>query len=205
MSVENRPQSCRNKEQQIRAAARDLFMAQGYRPTSMDQIAQKADVSKTTLYAYFASKEALFVAMINEEKRRLGLFVPETLPDGPVDAREVLMQMGRGMIRLHCDRAAMGSFRTVLAEACQSPELARTMWAEGPSKFLARTTILMAQLAERAGLKIDDPETAAVHFLALVRGDWHLHILMDRTFVPDPAELEKRLVAAVDFFLMRTA
>jgi TetR/AcrR family transcriptional repressor of mexJK operon len=194
-------ESCRAKVQQIRQAARKLFMENGYRCTSMDQIAQLADVSKTTLYAYFASKEALFIAMVQAEKARLGMFVPSEIPEGAVDARAVLLGVANGIVSLMCDQTLMGTFRSVLAESSHSPQLAEAMWEEGPSKITRQITHLMGQLAERGSLSVDDPATAARHFLALVRGDWHLHTLMDSRFVADRAELDGHIEKALDFFL----
>ncbi|MGH8326678.1 MAG: TetR/AcrR family transcriptional regulator, partial [Steroidobacteraceae bacterium] len=54
------------KQRSIAEAATRLFMAEGYDAVSMDAIARAADVSKATLYAYFASKERLFASLIGE-------------------------------------------------------------------------------------------------------------------------------------------
>lgn len=44
-------------------AADRLFIKHGYRRTSMDEIAVEAGIAKGTLYIYFDSKEALFIAL----------------------------------------------------------------------------------------------------------------------------------------------
>jgi len=49
--------------------ATELFARQGYRKTSMDEVAQHAGVAKGTLYAYFANKIDLLVAAVALEKR----------------------------------------------------------------------------------------------------------------------------------------
>lgn len=46
----------------IRRAASRLFAAQGYADTTVEQIAQAADVSPRTFYRYFGAKEALLVS-----------------------------------------------------------------------------------------------------------------------------------------------
>lgn len=48
----------------IITAAVQLFQHHGYADTTMEQIAQKADIAKGTLYAYFPIKEAIIVAYI---------------------------------------------------------------------------------------------------------------------------------------------
>jgi AcrR family transcriptional regulator len=60
----------RDREQSILDAAGQVF-ARGYHGASMDQIASLADVSKPMLYAYFGSKEGLYVAYVDRTGREL--------------------------------------------------------------------------------------------------------------------------------------
>jgi AcrR family transcriptional regulator len=60
----------RAREQSILDAAGQVF-ARGYRAASMDEIAGLADVSKPMLYAYFGSKEGLYVAYVDRTGREL--------------------------------------------------------------------------------------------------------------------------------------
>jgi AcrR family transcriptional regulator len=58
------------REQSILDAAGQVF-ALGYHGASMDEIAGLADVSKPMLYAYFGSKEGLYVAYVDRTGREL--------------------------------------------------------------------------------------------------------------------------------------
>ncbi len=54
----------RNKQrvkQRIISAASELFKTRGYHPTTMDDIAEKAEISRGTLFNYFPSKETLLL------------------------------------------------------------------------------------------------------------------------------------------------
>lgn len=51
---------------ELTAAALELFIANGYAATRLEDVAAHAGVSKGTLYLYFESKEALFKAVIRE-------------------------------------------------------------------------------------------------------------------------------------------
>ncbi|MFA6311508.1 MAG: TetR/AcrR family transcriptional regulator [Sterolibacterium sp.] len=51
---------------ELTAAALALFVERGFAATRLDDIAERAGVSKGTLYLYFDSKEALFKAVIRE-------------------------------------------------------------------------------------------------------------------------------------------
>lgn len=52
------------REPQILEVAGRVFAARGYHGASMDEIAAQADVTKPLVYAYFGSKEELYVAYI---------------------------------------------------------------------------------------------------------------------------------------------
>jgi AcrR family transcriptional regulator len=69
MSTTPRPTRQRRKEarpQELTAAALSLFVEKGFAATRLDEVAARAGVSKGTLYLYFDSKEALFLAVIRE-------------------------------------------------------------------------------------------------------------------------------------------
>ena len=51
------------KEQRIIDAAEEVFGMYGFRNTRMDDIAKIAGITKVTLYAYFQSKENLYMAI----------------------------------------------------------------------------------------------------------------------------------------------
>ncbi len=59
------------REELILDVAGAVFARGGYHDASMDEIAKLADVSKPMLYAYFGSKEGLYVAYIDRMGRKL--------------------------------------------------------------------------------------------------------------------------------------
>lgn len=59
------------KRRRILRAAHALFLAKGYRKTSIDEVARKAEVAKGTVYLYYASKGALLEAAVTLEKKTL--------------------------------------------------------------------------------------------------------------------------------------
>ncbi len=70
--MEKRDKRSQTKIDQIRTTALELFATYGVDKVSMDEIAEKANVSKVTIYKYFHSKEELYAAVID-------LFVEQTL------------------------------------------------------------------------------------------------------------------------------
>jgi AcrR family transcriptional regulator len=59
------------REQLILDVAGAVFAREGFHPASMDEIAEQAGVSKPMLYAYFGSKDGLYLAYIDRAGRDL--------------------------------------------------------------------------------------------------------------------------------------
>jgi AcrR family transcriptional regulator len=58
------------REQQMLDAAVEVFSSRGYHAASMDEIAERAKVSKPLLYMYLGSKEETFAACVTRESDR---------------------------------------------------------------------------------------------------------------------------------------
>ena len=59
----------RNKQrvrERILSATIDLFQAQGYNQTTIDEIAEHAEISRGTLFNYFPSKDSLLLPFVKE-------------------------------------------------------------------------------------------------------------------------------------------
>ncbi len=65
-SLSRKEREKRARQQDILKAARELFLSKGYRETTLDEIAHQAEFGKGTLYNYFASKEEIFHAIIDQ-------------------------------------------------------------------------------------------------------------------------------------------
>ncbi len=59
----------KNKENEILAAAIDVFLKKGFSGTNMQDIADKAQIGKGTIYEYFRSKDDLFVQALKYDHR----------------------------------------------------------------------------------------------------------------------------------------
>jgi AcrR family transcriptional regulator len=56
---------------QLLRAARDVFVAQGFHAAAMDDIADRAGVSKPVLYQHFPGKRELYLALLEEQVGQL--------------------------------------------------------------------------------------------------------------------------------------
>lgn len=91
----------RTRRQRLLDAALEVFAARGYNETAVDDIARVSDTSKGGLYFHFPSKQALFLALLDEASDALLRRVEEAmatetepLARGDAALREVLHTFG---------------------------------------------------------------------------------------------------------------
>lgn len=187
------------KSSLILAAAYELFLAQGFDAVSTDLIAKTAGVSKATLYAHFASKEALFSEILLGQCAEFSSHVhfPETY-DG--DLAGTLRRFALDFIAIFDSERGIALYRLIIGEVHRFPEIALAFEAAGPSDTNRRLVQLLQRIAEHGDLKIDDFDLAAEQFLALFTG----RLLLDRALglprVPRE-EVTRQVDAAVTLFL----
>ena len=78
---------------QIMAVARDLFAREGYHHVAMDDIADRAKISKPVLYRHFASKLDLYLAVVDQRGEALVATIMQALAsveDGATDGRSMV-------------------------------------------------------------------------------------------------------------------
>lgn len=80
---------------QLIGVATDKFGERGFFPTSMDDIAEAAGITKPVLYQHFASKEDLYIAVIENIGSRISQSI-EDLPTEAANTRERI-EAGIGM------------------------------------------------------------------------------------------------------------
>jgi AcrR family transcriptional regulator len=181
------------------SAAQRLFAQSGYAAVSMDDIARTANVSKATLYAHFSSKENLFAEILEAESVGIddALSIPDIFEN---DAEGVLRRFAYDFARFFLDGRGLEIYRLFVTDLHRFPDLVRRFHAAGPMAMRARLSRLLAQMAERGALSIDDPELAAENLAALIQG----RLPFDRAIglpPPEPAEIERRVESALGLFL----
>ena len=93
MTQEERSEETRGR---ILAAAAESFARQGYDVTSVDAICRLAGVSKGAFYHHFATKQALFLALLNDWLEGLDEQIQSILFTAP-DIAEGLVRLSVGL------------------------------------------------------------------------------------------------------------
>ena len=89
------------KKEHILAIAEKVFARFGMKKTTMDEIARKAHVGKSTLYYYFESKEQVFAEVIQKDSRRLKQKLQEAVASGMTPQEKLRNYVLARMKHLH--------------------------------------------------------------------------------------------------------
>jgi len=187
------------KRRQIVDGARKVFMDLGFDGASMGEIARAAGVSKGTLYVYFADKNRLFEAIVEEEvfeQRELAFnFDPER------DVASTLREFGQAYIELVCRPGGGSAIRTVMAIAERMPEVGRRFYEEVLEKAINRLAAYLEARVAAKDLAIDDCQFAASQFLLLCQASLFLPFIFQAAPPPSAERMTQVVESASRMFL----
>jgi AcrR family transcriptional regulator len=127
--LEIRPETRRRRKaerpQEIVEAAFAEFSRNGYAMTTLDQIAERAGVTKGTIYVYFENKEHLFISMVHEAMKA-SLDTIQDMFERHDGSTADLLRAQFSFIYQHLveDRRRREVVRMLIAEASRFPALA---------------------------------------------------------------------------------
>jgi TetR/AcrR family transcriptional regulator of autoinduction and epiphytic fitness len=155
------------KREAIVLAAIAEFKDGGFKVTSMDKIAAGAGVSKRTVYNHFASKEALFSAILDRLWETI-----QASPDVPyrsdVPMRAQLGALMQAKMALLNDPSFMDLSRVAMSEIIHSPALTGEMVAKFGQQEERVTTWVRAAQADGRLAQVD-PAFAGQQLNALIK------------------------------------
>jgi TetR/AcrR family transcriptional regulator of autoinduction and epiphytic fitness len=181
--------------------ATEVFVSEGFSAASTNEIARRANSSKTTFYSRFPTKEQLFLAVI--ERRMTGIFrqVAASLPEEP-PIEDTLRNFGAAVIRLALSKEQVALVRVVSMESAKFPELGKRFYELGPKRGEEALAAYLKKQAEKGRLSNEDTRQMAQHFISLITGGpvrWFVF-----GFDPSPlakSALQKRLNSAIQVFM----
>ena len=188
-----------SKRRQILDGARKVFMDLGFDGASMGEIARAAGVSKGTLYVYFADKNRLFEAIVEEEALEKGqvAFNFDPRRDVPTTLRE----FGDAYIAMICRPGGGSAIRTVMAIAERMPDVGKRYY----ERVLEKTINLLADYLEahvkQGELVIDDCQLAASQFMLMCQASLFLPFIFQAAPPPSTARIKEVIDSATRMFL----
>ena len=195
------------KRRRILDAAFDAFLAHGFASTTLEQIAESAQVSRQTVYAHFDSadlgvKEAVFTTMVESrvgDAEREEHPLVASMPDSD-DLEQDLTEFARHHLRTVLAPDLVRLRRMILGETERFPALARTWFTHGPLASYELFEGWFDVLHRRDLLHAPDPRTAAEMFNWLVLSA-PLNDAMARPDATTDIDLDRHAGEAVRVFL----
>jgi AcrR family transcriptional regulator len=188
-----------SKRRQILDGARKIFMDLGFDGASMGEIARAAGVSKGTLYVYFADKNRLFEAIVEEESLEQGKFAFNFDPER--DVHTTLMEFGQAYIQVLCRPGGGSAIRTVMAIAERMPDVGRNFYTNVVSVTTARLSAYLKARAKLDNLAIDDFELASTQFTQMCQASLFLPFVFQVMPAPSHERIEQVIASATRMFL----
>ena len=181
--------------------AAEIFIAQGFSAASTNEIARRANSSKSTFYSRFPTKEQLFLAVL--ERRMTSIFqqVAGSLPEEP-PIENTLRNFGSALIRLALSKEQIALVRVVSMESARFPELGKRFYELGPKRGEEALAAYFTKQVERGRLSSEDTRQMAQHLMSLMTGGpvrWFVLGLHGSSL--SKSALQKHLDSAIEVFM----
>jgi TetR/AcrR family transcriptional regulator, mexJK operon transcriptional repressor len=185
------------KLEAILDAAHALFLERGIAAATMDAVAERASVSKMTVYANFRDKPALLRAVFDhkiEATPVLDLSVGSDL-DLSLDR---LVAFGEQIVSALTRPEVVRMTRLLGEGANLHPRLAATFYTAGLGKMVKRVTVFLNDLTACRFLSLKEPELAAEQLVAAWLGMSVRRQSLGLADPPSADAIAKRVHYAID-------
>jgi AcrR family transcriptional regulator len=188
-----------SKRRQILDGARKLFLDMGFDGASMGEIARAAGVSKGTLYVYFADKNRLFEAIVEQESLEQGRLAFNF--DPARDVTTTLMDFGQAYIQLLCRPGGGSATRTVMAIAERMPEVGRRYYENVVALKIRRLADYLDARVAAGDLAVEERELAAAQFMQMCQATLFQPFIFQASPAPSAERIAHVVQSATRMFL----
>ena len=184
----------------ILKAALEAFVENGFAATRLEDVAQRAGVSKGTLYLYFENKEALFKAAVRENIVPFLERAEHRVESFGGSSRDLLVELIRGWWSDMHESRVTGLPKLVLSEASNFPEAARFYFDEVVQRMRGLFASTLRRGIERGEFRpVDVPYTVRVVMAPVVMGLIWKHSMVKCQI--DAIDFDRQLNALIDVVL----
>ena len=155
------------KRQELIKYATEMFLELGYEKASMNNLAKRSGSSKSTIYKHFRSRQALFIAVL-DEKLRDHLAPIENLDLTTLSIEEGLKLIGRTGIKVITSKDHINLCRIIYAEAERIPHVGKTYYEHGPERGMAGVAKYLSTMIEKGRIKCANPSMATEYFWGMI-------------------------------------
>jgi AcrR family transcriptional regulator len=184
-------------DRQIRAAALELFLEQGFDAVTMDMIAQRAQVSKPTLYTRHQGKVELLRVVVQDEVARW--LTQARGEDGavPADLESRLRTHAANIIASQSWNDLRRLSRLINGVAANHPEILTATYEAGLHPVINFLAADLREAAARSGLQRADWDFLAEMFFHAIFGWYNAAAMLGEDRERDAQKYIDKMVALV--------
>jgi AcrR family transcriptional regulator len=196
-TASDREARAERRRQGILAAARTVFLRDGYHDAKLTGVATEAGCSVGTLYTYFADRDALLASVLADVEDEMRSAGHQDQSTGPGDARptpaEQISATNRAYLASYRRNRSIMALMEQVAQADESFSRQRLLRADG---FIDRNARALERLTSAGAITVEDPEMTAMALSAAVSRMAYV-VWVDGRY-PDTDEIFERLCATAD-------
>ena len=165
------------KSDAILDAARTLFIELPYARVTMDKVAERAGVSKVTVYAQHSSKDQLFLTAMRAHWDQMLAEIGFSLSDDG-DVAETLKALAAQFVLMITSEDISALHAVMMAEGHRRPELPRQFFERVIMSGTGQLADYLSAANRRGKLACPEPKVGATQFLAMVKGNFDARLQM---------------------------
>ncbi|MBT2228229.1 TetR/AcrR family transcriptional regulator [Nonomuraea sp. NEAU-A123] len=184
-----RSQKAQETRRRILEAARELFVAQGYGPTSLQDVAARAGVATRTVCFSFGNKHSLLKALVEatitgDEQSSAVMDLPWFREAMATETAAAHLRAHVHGLRLILDRVA-SIIKVLNAAAAMDPEVAMLWPRDSDPQYTVQWTAAESMMAKPGARPGVSPEYAADLLYSLLSPELYLQFVQERGWSPD--------------------
>ncbi len=187
-----------SKRDAILEATHTLMMEHGANFT-VDMVADRAGVSKQTLYNRFGGKEDLLLRVMQSILAELTTDLESFSETDNV--RTALMAFGARYLRMVSDPQRTNFLRLIIGSINHADSSGQLFFRSGPHVLIERLAEFIAHQTELGHLLGGNPRLEAEQFIGLVLGTLQMRLLLGVEVSWTEEAIRDRVASAVDVFL----
>ncbi len=186
--------------QTIVDAAGELFLELGFQATTLDKVAQRARISKLSIYRHFETKEALFSAAIASHCHQFASLALSECIGG--SAEDQLVASASFLLRTLLSPNVRSVEAMIMSDKTNRNSLSELFFEAGPAHVISEIEALLRQLHATSVLNVPDPRQSARLFAAIIKGsDLLMIVRFDEARARDDNEIASYCRSAVAMFI----
>jgi AcrR family transcriptional regulator len=181
-------------------AAAEVFAESGFDRASMSDICTRVGYSKTTLYSYFGSKEALFLDLLTEATQAGLDATHASLAEPQAGVAATLEHFARAYLA-HSFSPRIAVLRRLLVAQAGRPGFESRRYDLGTVRSAAALARFLRSAMDAGHLREADHGRAALHLKALLEAEWSERYLFETPPALSPEQVERTATIGVATFM----